>query len=137
MTTLHLLVRAVHVLGMALLVGGSAVTWNALRIGGAAALPTQYEWLFWPTMGAMLATGVGNLGALGAPGPDTRWGALLTAKLLVVLALVVGSALRTLVVVRLRERQGTAAVGPLQPLYGATTLGLLAVLGLAEVLAHG
>jgi uncharacterized membrane protein len=136
MAVLHLLVRTVHVLGMVALLGGSAVTWYALRSGTPLSLPVRYEWLFWGAMGAMLVTGVGNLGALGAPGPGTRWGAILTAKLAFVTAFVVGSALRTLVVVRLRER-GATATDALRRLYGATTLALLVVVVLAEVLAHG
>ena len=136
MAVLHLLVRTVHVLGMVALLGGSAVTWYGLRSGDAPSLPARYEWLFWGAMGAMLVTGVGNLGALGAPGPATRWGTTLTVKLAVVLAFVGGSALRTLVVVRLRER-GVTTTGTLRRLYGATTLALLVVVVLAEVLAHG
>jgi uncharacterized membrane protein len=138
MAALHLLVRTVHVLGMVVLLGGSAFTWNALRAGRADALPVRYEWLFWGTMGAMLVTGVGNLGALGAPGPTTRWGSLLTVKLALVLAFVLGSALRTLVVCRLRTR---GAVGDttdaLGRMYGTTAAVLVVVVVLAEVLSHG
>lgn len=138
MSALHLLVRTVHVLGTVALLGGSAFTWNALRVDPDSSLPVQYEWLFWGAMGAMLVTGVGNLGTLGAPGPATRWGTLLTVKLALVTVFVVGSAFRTLVVVGLRRRvDATAASGPLRRLYAATTLVLLAVVGLAEVLAHG
>lgn len=139
MTALHLLVRTVHLLGMVVLLGGSAFAWNALRADPDSAPLIQYEWLFWGTMGVMLVTGVGNLGALGAPGPATRWGTVLTVKLALVLALVVGSAVRTLVVERLRARDGVtpAACGPLRRLYAATALALLAVVALAEVLAHG
>lgn len=139
MTALHLLVRTVHVLGMVALLGGSAFAWNALRADPDSVPLIQYEWLFWGTMGVMLVTGVGNLGALGAPGPATRWGTVLTVKLALVLALVVGSAVRTLVVERLHARDGVtpAACGPLRRLYAATALALLAVVALAEVLAHG
>ena len=136
MAVLHLLVRTVHVLGMVALLGGSAFAWYAIRSGDSPSLPVRYEWLFWGAMGAMLVTGVGNLGALGAPGPGTRWGTILTVKLAFVTAFVVGSALRTLVVVRLRER-GSTATGALRQLYGATTLALLVLVVLAEVLAHG
>jgi uncharacterized membrane protein len=137
MAALHLLVRTVHVLGMVLLLGGSAFAWNALRVDPDSSFPALYEWLFWGAMGAMLVTGVGNLGVLGAPGPATRWGRLLTVKLALVLAVLLGSLLRTLVVERLREGDTTAASGSLRRLYGATTLALLAVVVLAEVLAHG
>ena len=123
---------------MVLLLGGSAFAWYALRDDPGSSLPVRYEWLFWGAMGVMLVTGVGNLGALGAPGPATRWGRLLTVKLALVAALVLGSALRTLVVGRLRGRtRDASAVRSLRRLYGATTLVLLGVVVLAEVLAHG
>ena len=133
-STLHLLVRTVHVLGMAMLLGGSAAVWYALRTDRGVPLVT-FEWAFWATFGAMLVTGVGNLGTLGPPGPDTRWGAVLTVKLIVVLAFTLGSGLRTLAVVRLPG----GATGPpaLRRLYGATTATLLLLVVLAEVLAHG
>lgn len=146
MAALPLLVRTVHVLGMVALLGGSAITWDALRAEGSTAsrragtpesLPVRYEWLFWGTMGAMLVTGVGNLGSLGAPGPATRWGTLLTVKLALVLSLVLGSALRTLVVCRLRTRDDVIPTNALRRVYGATTVVLLVVVVLAEVLAHG
>jgi uncharacterized membrane protein len=139
-TALHLLVRTVHVLGMVVLLGGSASVWNALRSDPDPGSLVRYEWLFWGTTGAMLVTGVGNLGALGAPGPATRWGTVLTVKLALVLAVVVGSAVRTLAVERLRIRGDgalAAARDPLRRLYAATTVALLAVVVLAEVLAHG
>jgi uncharacterized membrane protein len=138
MAALSLLVRTVHVLGMVLLLGGSAFAWYALRTDPGSSFPVRYEWLFWGAMGAMLVTGVGNLGALGAPGPATRWGRLLTIKLALVAAFVLGSAVRTLVVGRLRDRvPHPTAARSLRRLYGATTLVLLAVVVLAEVLAHG
>jgi hypothetical protein len=132
--SLHLLVRTVHVLGMAFLLGGSAAVWYALRTGRSVPL-TTFEWVFWATFGAMLVTGVGNLGALGPPGPDTRWGTVLTVKLLTVLAFTLGSGLRTLVVVRLPT--ASTARPALRRLYAATTVTLLLLVTLAEVLAHG
>lgn len=137
---LHLLVRIVHVLGMAVLFGGAAVVWIALRAAprdrDPSSLVVRYEWVFWGTMGVMVVTGVGNLGALGAPGPGTRWGTLLSAKLLIVLAFVLGSFLRAFVVLALRDRDaGGHAV--LRPAYGATAVALLVIVALAEVLAHG
>ncbi|MFC6940838.1 CopD family protein [Salinirubellus sp. GCM10025818] len=124
---------------MVVLLGGSASAWNALRSDPDPGLLVRYEWLFWGTTGAMLVTGVGNLGALGAPGPATRWGTVLTVKLALVLVFVVGSAVRTLAVERLAREDGAlaAARAPLRRLYAATTVALLAVVVLAEVLAHG
>ena len=136
--SLHLLVRTVHVLGMAVLLGGTVAVWYARRTDRS--VPSlSFEWVFWATFGVMLVTGVGNLGALGPPGPDTRWGRLLTAKLLVVLALVVGSGLRTMVVLRLSAAadETAGAEAPLGALYGATVVALLLLVVLAEVLAHG
>ena len=142
-SALHLAVRTVHLLSMVALVGGSAATWHALRTTdrvGAARL-RRVECAFWTVTGLLLATGVGNLGALGAPGPGTRWGGLLTAKLLVVLAVVLGSFVRTSLVLRLPDGDaappaaGHAAV--IERSYLVTTWSLLAVVVLAEMLAHG
>lgn len=83
---LHLAVRAVHVLGMAILLGGAAFTWDVLRTNPDASLRqvVDYEWVFWGTAGVMLVTGVGNLAAVGAPGPTARWGTVFLPKLLLV-----------------------------------------------------
>jgi hypothetical protein len=133
---LHLAVRFVHLLGAVALLGGAVAVWAALRADGKTLAPaTRYEWLFWGALGAMLATGVGNVGALGAPGPTTRWGRLLTAKLAVVLVVAAGSFPRTLLVCRLRDRTGDAAA--LAPWYAATAWALGLLVALAEVLAHG
>ncbi|MEA5388151.1 hypothetical protein VB779_14625 [Haloarculaceae archaeon H-GB11] len=87
-------------------------------------------------LGVMVVTGVGNLGALGGPGPGTHWGRVFAVKLVVVLGVVVGSFVRTMAVVKLRER-GQAATALLRRTYGATAALLLFVVVLAEVLAHG
>lgn len=136
---LHLLVRSVHVLGMALLVGGAAFTWGYLRWVASSgetglAVAAGYEWLFWTALGTMVVTGVGNLGALApaVPGPGTAWGGTLMVKLLAVLGLLLGSAVRTLLVDRVRTAPAT-----LTPWYGATAAYLVGLLALAEVLAHG
>lgn len=139
---LHLAVRGVHLLGMAVLLGGAAFTWNACRRDPAASLrqAVDYEWVFWGTAGVMLVTGVGNLAAVGAPGPATRWGTVFLPKLLLVVFLVVGSFLRTLVVLRVRATGvGTAGVAAdrLRWSYGATALVLLAIVVAAEVLVYG
>lgn len=137
---LHLTVRLVHVLGMAVLLGGSAFTWYALHTDARRPLSvaTHYEWLFWATMGLLVATGVGNLGTLGPPGPSTRWGTVMTVKLVVVVGFAFGSVARSLAVRRLRDR--SADVGEtrtLGRLYAATAWTLVLVVALAEVLAHG
>jgi uncharacterized membrane protein len=142
---LHLAVRTLHLLGAVVLLGGAASVWYAFRagVGRPETIATAYEWVFWAALGAMVATGVGNLGALGPPGPATRWGTVLTVKLLVVLTFVAGSFVRTVAVGRVRgrtlpDRTVPAGVGTtLRRAYGATTLALVAVVVLAEVLAHG
>lgn len=139
---LHLLVRWAHVLGMALLFGGSLLTWALFRDGRPIRAAATYEWLFWAGAGVLVATGVGNLGALApaVPGPGTAWGRPLALKLLAVLGLLVGSVPRTLAVVRWLgdpPARPPAAARRLRACYGATTAYLLLVVALAEVLAHG
>ncbi|MFD1597443.1 CopD family protein [Halobellus rarus] len=138
---LHLLVRLAHVLGMAVLLGGAVAAWQALRIGNRDPRPVlrRYEWLFWGALGVSIATGVGNLGTLGPPGPTTRWGSILTFKLLVVAGVVVLSAVRSLAVGRLGDSGAVRSIarGRLRVLYAATGWALGAIVALAEVLAHG
>lgn len=138
-SALHLAVRTVHLLGMVALVGGSVLAWNAVRGGGRVpnARLLRYELGFWALLGLLVATGVGNLGAVGAPGPDTQWGTVLTAKLLVVLAFVFGSFLRTLLILQWPDRAAARPGSTLGRAYGATALTLLVLVVLAEVLAHG
>ncbi|WP_424000474.1 CopD family protein [Haloarcula salina] len=163
-----LAIRTLHVLAMAVLVGGSAAAWYGYRSGAVDGLAAadRFEWLFWAGVGALVLTGVGNLGALGPPGPTTDWGRTLLVKLTLVVGLVCGSAVRTLVVVRAREAVRPVADGGresddetdpedcpandtpdspspdphravLSKAYGATTGLLLVLVVLAEVLAHG
>lgn len=137
---LHLLVRYVHIIGMAVLVGGAIFTWTTIRTTQlSTALVRQYEWVFWGTLGVMVITGVGNIGARGAPGPATQWGTLLTAKLVLVLFFVLGSLLRTLAVLRLAENQSIPnhSTTMLQRSYTVTAGMLLLIAAVAEVLAHG
>ncbi|MDS0220533.1 CopD family protein [Haloarcula sp. S1AR25-5A] len=138
-------IRTLHVLSMAVLVGGTTVLWYSYRSGAIASLAPakQFEWLFWGGVGVLVFTGVGNLGALGPPGPGTEWGRTLLVKLIVVVALVVGSGVRTLLLVQASGREATS--GDLSPAlqrtlsraYGATAAVLLGIVVLAEVLAHG
>jgi hypothetical protein len=135
--SLHLAIRTVHVLAMALLVGGAVGVWIAARlaVNDLHALATGYEWAFWAGLGVLVLTGVGNLGALGAPGPATRWGRVLLVKLALVTLFVLGSAVRTLSVAR-TDRATPLAVWS-ERACGLTTLSLLTLVVLAEVLAHG
>lgn len=135
--SLHLAIRTVHVLAMSLLVGGAVGVWIAARrsLDDLYALATGYEWAFWAGLGVLVLTGVGNLGALGAPGPATRWGRVLLVKLALVTLFVLGSAVRTLAVARTDRSIPLTAWS--ERAYGLTTLALLALVVLAEVLAHG
>ncbi|WP_049985807.1 hypothetical protein [Halobellus rufus] len=139
---LHLLVRLVHVLGMAAVLGGTVVGWQTLRAGSEVPLATvrRVEVVFWAAMGLLVATGVGNLGTLGPPGPSTRWGTVLTIKLSIVIGVVALSAVRSLAVLRLRAGESAlpgVAFDRLRLLYASTAWGLIAVVALAEALAHG
>lgn len=136
---IHIAVRTLHVLGMAVLLGGAGALWYTARRGDGtvASIATHYERAFWGALGVMVVTGVGNLGALGAPGPDTRWGTILTVKLAIVAAFVLGSLVRTLAVVRMESADGRHTTPFCRRAYGATTGVLLVLVVLAEVLAHG
>ena len=149
--TATLVVRTLHVLGLALLLGGAAGVLLAVRTpkSDPLALAVGYEWLFWPVLGVMVVTGVGNLAAVGAPGPATDWGATFTAKLGLVLLFVLGSLLRTVTVVRMSgEAKGKPPLGAVRSreralrrwtrrAYGATAGLLVVLVVLGEVLAHG
>jgi putative copper export protein len=138
-------IRTLHVLAMAVLVGGTTVLWYSYRTDVIASLvpARQFEWLFWGGVGVLVFTGVGNLGALGPPGPETDWGRTLLVKLAIVIALVVGSVVRTLLLVQATDREATSGDLPpplqrtLSRAYGVTAAVLLGIVVLAEVLAHG
>ena len=144
-----LVVRWLHVLAAAIVVGGSVLTWLVLSADhdtdrvGVVAVARRYEWLFWAAVGTLVFTGVGNLGALAPTLPGGRWRSTLDLKLGVLAALLVGSALRVCLRSRLRrERRQRDSTHPdttrhLRLAYGVTAAGLVAVLTLAEVLAHG
>jgi len=137
-------IRTLHVLAMAALVGGTTVLWYSYRNGAIVSLAParQFEWLFWGGVGVLVFTGIGNLGALGPPGLGTDWGRTLLVKLTVVVALVVGSVVRTLLLVQASDREASGDLSPalrrtLSRAYGATAAVLLGIVVLAEVLAHG
>lgn len=148
-----LAVRWLHVLGMAAVVGGSALTWWSFRrvgsdetdasvgVATAVGLAATYERLFWAGMGVLVMTGVGNLGSLAphVPMADTPWGTVFAVKLLAVMAVLALSVVRTLVVHRCQRAAAVSAsdARTLRTSYAATTLALVGVVALAEVLAHG
>ncbi|MFC4449889.1 hypothetical protein [Halorussus aquaticus] len=105
-----LAVRLLHVLGMALALGGATLTWwlfrrDAASDSAAVGVAAAYERGFWAAMGVLVMTGVGNLGSLApfVPTAETRWGTAFTAKVLVVLLVLALSVVRTLVVAQCRR----------------------------------
>ena len=139
----HLAVRTLHVLAAAALVGGAFVpaavrpgTYGATTFLGAA---TAYERLAAAALAVLVATGIGNVGALGTALPDAgeRWGAIFTAKLGLVLTLAAISVARVLMLTLLSERGASAHLGRLRAMYGATAVTGVVVVALAEMLAHG
>lgn len=137
---LALAIRYVHVAAMAAAFGGAVlVTWLAWRVPAEriADVAIRYEQLFWLALGALLMTGVGNLGALGPalPAPGTGWGRTFIAKLLLIALLVIVSLPRSLAV--LRAATVPAARPRLRAVYTSTTGMLAAIVALALILAHG
>ena len=161
-------VRWFHIVAAASMLGGAGLAWwvvrDATRTGdpsrvfAALSVSRAYEWGFWAAVGIIVATGVGNLGALApaVPGPDTDWGTTLSLKIALVLALLVGSVVRTILVAGPSSghtvgptAERTAGTAPGQPhadsrrlavlrsAYAVTAVWLLVIVGFAEVLAHG
>jgi uncharacterized membrane protein len=148
-----LAVRWLHVLAATVAVGGSVLTWALLRvesdddgdgdsgpaIGSESALAVArgYEWLFWAAVGTLAMTGVGNLGAFAPTLPGGRWRTTLDAKLALLVVVLVGSAVRIRLLSRVRREPSAVTTRVLRRVYGATAVGLVVLLTLAEVLAHG
>lgn len=147
MVEFTLAMRFVHVLGMALLLGGSAVLWGTLgdhgRLAWGFEIARRFEWLFWGIVSVLVVTGFGNVGALGQglPGPDTAWGTTFAVKLLGIVGLLAGSLVRTLLIERCADLSEPAArctaLARVRHGYAATTWYLVGLLALAEILAHG
>lgn len=137
----HLLLRVVHVVTAAGVVGIPVTLAVVLRSNPApdviARLGGPMERLQWSALGVMVATGVGNLAALGGelPSFDSQWGRTLTIKLAMVLGLLVVSAIRTFVVAT--HSMPRATPERLSDWYAITGATAVAVLVAAELLAHG
>lgn len=150
--TLELAYLLLHLVGMAVLLGGALMV--ALvpvgagpasddpagsLLGGAA----RYERLFWVIVALQVLTGIGNAGMLGSamPGPATAWGGLFTVKLALVLAVLVASLVRLGVVARIIGTPGARMTERgcrlLRSLYLGTALFFGAVVLLAVRLVHG
>lgn len=139
MLSQYVLVRSLHVLGAAVLLGGSATIWFAFRVADSVdtALLWWYEAAFWFLFGGVVFTGTGNLAGFGAPAAGTdRWFAL-TAKLALVLAVVVCSLVRTFGVAGMADSAQSTTNPRLRLLYGLTALSFAVVFALAGVLARG
>jgi hypothetical protein len=142
LTATHLFVRWLHLLAMAVALGGSVLAWGVSRDGPSAdaattlAVARAYEVAFWGALGVLVMTGVGNLGALAPAIPRGRWGVAFLAKLGLLLAVLVGSAVRT-ATVRAAGDAATPATTTLERGYALTTLALVTVVALAAVMAHG
>lgn len=135
-----LAVRLVHFLAMALLLGGAATVLVALDQQHFPQLVRRYEAAFWGGAGAIVLTGVGNLGAIApaVPNPSTTNGAALALKLALVFVLLVVSLGRTVLVDRIDETERSDAVlRLLRRSYAVTTALLLAIVALAVVVARG
>ena len=150
---LSFMIRWIHTVAMAVLLGGSILLWGLSVFPGASRragrddvlllAAERFEWLFWGALGTLVMTGVGNLAAFGEflPGDDSDWGVKLMAKLSAVLVFSLLSLLRTLLVIRLCAAADIALSARghtvLQGSYAATVLFLAVILGLAVSLAHG
>lgn len=136
----YLVVRTLHLLGVGVLVGGTAVLWLAYRVddGVSVRLLSWFEATFWATIGLVAFTGLGNLFSFGVPDADSRAGTILTLKLVGIFVLTLGSVLRTFAVLHLRRSAiSETSVPRLRWLYALTGWGFAFVLVLAGVLVRG
>ncbi|MCK9486491.1 MAG: hypothetical protein M0R73_07295 [Dehalococcoidia bacterium] len=134
-------VRLLHVLAAVVAVGAPVALALVIRAGPeprvVEALVARAERWQWVALAVLVATGVGNLGALGDAIPDagSAWGRTLFAKLGFVLALLAVSAVRTFVIAG--HSLSSVPTGRLAGWYGGTgALGAVIVV-LAVVMAHG
>ena len=150
---LSFVIRWIHVVAMALLLGGAGLMWG-LSVQTKTLSPSEpqhtlllaaerYELIFWLAIGLLVMTGVGNLGAFGGalPSPNTTWGQKLTIKLSLVLIFILLSLIRTLLIARIGAVGSDALTMPLSRiclrLYASTTLFTATILVAAVALAHG
>jgi uncharacterized membrane protein len=139
---LSVVVRWLHVLAMAVALGGSALIALAIRSSrsDATELLVAYERAFWIAAGVLAMTGVGNAASFGIelPAPASAWGATFTLKLVSVVGLALFSLPRSIVVARLENgAHADASRALLANLYRGTALWLVLTLALAVWLSHG
>lgn len=147
---LRVLYRLLHLVGMAVLLGGAVLATTAFVRSGldddraALRLARRYEWLFWAVLAIQVLTGLGNVGlqAEAFRGLGTSRDGFLLVKLVLVLGVLLGSLVRTEIVVGAsalvaESRWGAAGMRLLAGAYGLTAATLAVLLFFALRLAHG
>jgi putative copper export protein len=134
------ILRAIHVLSMAILVGGPLAVSIMLRAPVNVATLLRLEKWIWAAAGLIVLTGIGNVGYLGSafPAPTTPRGAWFLLKFALVALLLVLSLIRTMACIRLAARNEELARRRTLARWYATT-GTLGggIAGLGLLLAHG
>lgn len=132
-------VRSLHVLAATLAVGipiGLALVLHARPEPAVVErLVTPVERAQWVALALLLVTGIGNLQAFEGVLPEGDWTVVLYAKLGVVVALLLISAVRTFLIAGIASR--SVPLRRLEAWYALTGAAGLLVVILAEVLAHG
>jgi hypothetical protein len=137
----HLLIRMVHVVTAAVVVGVPVTLAVVLRVSPLSEVIARVggpiERLQWAALGVMVASGVGNLAVFGEGLPpfDSRWGRTLSVKLAMVLGLLMVSAIRTFVVAT--HSMPRTAPQRISDWYAITGVAAVMVVVGAELLAHG
>ena len=149
---MSLLVRWLHVTSVAFVFGGALLIFILLHFASANRdtsarrvvydLMRAFEWGSWASLGIVVATGVGNLAHFGEglPEPDSEWGREFTLKMVLVLAFLAFSAVRTLAVTTVtnlpEDKQAPRAQRRLGTLYGVTAALVASIVAVAVALAH-
>jgi uncharacterized membrane protein len=146
------LVRWLHVTSVAFVFGGALLIFILLHFASgnrdASArrvvhdLMRAFEWGSWASLGVVIATGVGNLAHFGEglPEPRSEWGREFTLKLVLVLAFLMFSAVRTIAVATVAsqpdETPSPRVQSRLGTLYGVTAALVASIVAVAVALAH-
>jgi uncharacterized membrane protein len=146
------LVRWLHVTSVAFVFGGALLIFILLHfVSGnrdASArrviydLMRAFEWGSWASLGVVIATGVGNLAHFGdgLPGARSEWGREFTLKMVLVLAFLVFSAVRTIAVATVasqpEDNPAADSQRRLGSLYGVTAALVASIVAVAVALAH-
>ncbi|THE64741.1 DUF2214 family protein [Salinadaptatus halalkaliphilus] len=135
----YFVVRTLHLLGVGTVLGGASVLWVAFRTDDVSVrLLSWFEGLFWPIFALVVFTGLGNLVAFGTPPAGTDRGTVLTVKFGCILAVAMGSVVRTFAVVRTQQCDCIPASNPrLRWLYAGTAWLLGGLVVVARVIVRG